>query len=283
MRTFGMDEPMGCYDDFEHADAFVLWGSNMAEMHPILWTRVTDRRLSAPARARSPCCRPTSTARSDLADVPIIFKPGTDLAIMNYIANHIIKTSAVNQDFVDKHTNFRLGATPISATACGPSIRSKKAHSTRATRTAPAHRLRRLRGVRADYTLETGAELSGVPKPKLEALAELYADPKPKVMSLWTMGFNQHVRGVWANNLVYNLHLLTGKIAEPGNSPFSLTGQPSACGTAREVGTFAHRLPADMVVTNPEHRKHAEEIWKLPAGHCCRTSRATTPCCRTGC
>ena len=46
MRTFGMDEPMGCYDDIEAADAFVLWGSNMAEMHPILWTRVTDRRLS---------------------------------------------------------------------------------------------------------------------------------------------------------------------------------------------------------------------------------------------
>ena len=43
MRTFGMDEPMGCYDDIEAADAFVLWGSNMAEMHPILWTRVTDR------------------------------------------------------------------------------------------------------------------------------------------------------------------------------------------------------------------------------------------------
>ena len=85
-------------------------------------------------------------------------------------------------------------------------------------------------------------------------------------MSLWTMGFNQHVRGVWANQMVYNLHLLTGKISEPGNSPFSLTGQPSACGTAREVGTFAHRLPADMVVTNPEHRKHAEEIWRLPQG-----------------
>src|SRR6476659_10299021 len=45
IRTFGMDEPMGCYDDFEHADAFVLWGSNMAEMHPILLTRVADRRL----------------------------------------------------------------------------------------------------------------------------------------------------------------------------------------------------------------------------------------------
>ena len=63
MRTFGIDEPMGCYDDIENADAFVLWGSNMAEMHPVLWTRVTDRRLSAP-RPRSPCCRCSSTAVS---------------------------------------------------------------------------------------------------------------------------------------------------------------------------------------------------------------------------
>ena len=62
-------------------------------------------------------------------------------------------------------------------------------------------------------------------------------------MSFWTMGFNQHTRGVWANQMAYNLHLLTGKIATPGNSPFSLTGQPSACGTAREVGVFSHRCP----------------------------------------
>src|SRR5690606_7575083 len=118
----------------------------------------------------------------------------------------------------------------------------------------------------SEYTLEKASELSGVEPGFLRQLAELYADPDTKVMSLWTMGFNQHVRGVWANQMVYNLHLLTGKISEPGNSPFSLTGQPSACGTAREVGTFAHRLPADMVVTNPEHRKHAEDIWNLPHG-----------------
>ena len=69
------------------------------------------------------------------------------------------------------------------------------------------------------------------------------------------MGFNQHTRGTWVNNMIYNVHLLVGKISEPGNGPFSLTGQPSACGTAREVGTFAHRLPADMVVMNPKHRE----------------------------
>ena len=106
--------------------------------------------------------------------------------------------------------------------------------------------------------MEKAAEMSGVPAKRIEALAELYADPKTKVVSFWTMGFNQHTRGVWCNNLVYNIHLLTGKISEPGNSPFSLTGQPSACGTAREVGTFSHRLPADMVVTNKAHRDIAE-------------------------
>ena len=80
------------------------------------------------------------------------------------------------------------------------------------------------------------------------------------------MGFNQHTRGVWVNGLIYNVHLLTGKISEPGNGPFSLTGQPSACGTAREVGTFAHRLPADYVVKKKSHRELAEKIWKLPEG-----------------
>ena len=78
MRTFGMDEPMGCYDDFEHADAFVLWGSNMAEMHPILWTRLADRRLGHPhVRVRGaldlhPPRRWTSpTSRSSSSRAPI--------------------------------------------------------------------------------------------------------------------------------------------------------------------------------------------------------------------
>src|SRR5690348_209871 len=112
MRTFGMDEPMGCYDDFEHADAFVLWGSNMAEMHPILWTRIADRRLGHEHVRVSVLS--TFTHRSmDLADIPVIFKPGTDLAILNYIANHIIKTGRVNKQFVDDHTTFMRGTTDI--------------------------------------------------------------------------------------------------------------------------------------------------------------------------
>ncbi|WP_018185443.1 periplasmic nitrate reductase subunit alpha [Kaistia granuli] len=265
MRTFGMDEPMGCYDDFEATDAFVLWGSNMAEMHPILWTRVADRRLGHP-HVKVAVLSTFTNRSADLADIPIVFKPGTDLAIMNYIANHIITTGRVNKDFVDKHTTFQLGATDIGY-GLRPDdpreVATRKAEDPAAT--TPIDFEAYAAFVR-DYTLDKVSELTGVEPGFLEQLAELYADPQRKVVSLWTMGFNQHVRGVWANQLVYNLHLLTGKISEPGNSPFSLTGQPSACGTAREVGTFAHRLPADMTVVNPEHRKHAEEIWRVPAG-----------------
>jgi len=265
MRTFGMDEPMGCYDDFEHADAFVLWGSNMAEMHPILWTRLTDRRLGHP-HVKVAVLSTFTHRSSDLADIPIVFKPGTDLAILNYIANHIISTGKVNKDFVEKHTTFVKGATDIGYGLRADDPREIKARKAAdVTATTPIDFAAFAASVK-DYTLEKVSALSGVEPGFLEQLAELYADPKRKVMSLWTMGFNQHVRGVWANQMVYNLHLLTGKISEPGNSPFSLTGQPSACGTAREVGTFAHRLPADMTVVNPEHRKLTEEIWRIPHG-----------------
>ncbi len=265
MRTFGMDEPMGCYDDFEHADAFVLWGSNMAEMHPVLWSRVADRRLSAP-NVKVAVLSTFEHRSFDLADIPIVMQPQTDLAIMNYIANHIIQTGRVNRDFVQKHVNFRLGAADIGYGLRAEHPLETKAKNVQRATESEAMTFEQFATFVKPYTLEYAAKLSRAPESWLRQLAELYADPKVKVTSFWTMGFNQHTRGVWANHLCYNLHLLTGKIATPGNSPFSLTGQPSACGTAREVGTFAHRLPADMVVTNPEHRATAEKIWKLPAG-----------------
>lgn len=265
MRTFGIDEPPGCYDDIEATDAFVLWGSNMAEMHPILWTRVADRRLSAP-HVRVAVLSTFEHRSFDLADIGMVFKPQTDLYILNAIANHIIRTGRVNKDFVAAHTIFRRGQTDI-----GYGLRPEHPLQKKATGAAKANDSTDMSYDEyvkfvSDYTLEKAAQMSGVPLNRLEALAELYADPKTKVVSFWTMGFNQHTRGVWCNNLVYNIHLLTGKISSPGNSPFSLTGQPSACGTAREVGTFSHRLPADMVVTNKEHRDKAEHLWLLPEG-----------------
>jgi len=265
MRTFGMDEPMGCYDDIEAADAFVLWGSNMAEMHPILWTRVTDRRLTHP-HVKVAVLSTFEHRSFELADIPIVFKPQTDLVILNYIANHIITSGKVNRQFVDRHTSFKRGNDDIGYGLRPDNPLEVKAKNAKDANGGEVIDFDQFAAFVKPYTLDKAVEMTGVERGWLEKLANLYADPDVKVMSFWTMGFNQHTRGVWCNNMVYNIHLLTGKIAMPGNSPFSLTGQPSACGTAREVGTFSHRLPADMLVANPEHRKHAEEIWKVPHG-----------------
>ena len=265
MRTFGADEPRGCYDDIEAADAFVLWGSNMAEMHPILWARIADRRGSA-QHVKVAVLSTLANRSFELADLPIVFNPQADLAILNYIARHIVETGRVDRGFVDRHTVFRVGNTDIGYGLRADHPLERAAKNAGDPGGSQPMSFEEYAEFLRPYTAEYVSKLSGVPDWKLKALAELYADPKVKVTSFWTMGLNQHTRGVWCNHLVYNIHLLTGKIASPGNSPFSLTGQPSACGSTREVGTFCHRLPADMVVTNDQHRARAERIWGLPAG-----------------
>ncbi len=256
MTTFGMDEPMGTYEDFSHADAFVLWGANMAEMHPILFSKVTSRLLSN-KNAQLVNLTTLSNRCSEMANREIMFKPQSDLAIANGIANLLIKKGLINTQFLEKHVLFKSGKENI-----GYGLKDKFKFKEDA-KLADFHTYKKYV---SRYTPEYVEKISGVSPSDLNYLTGIYGDPKVKVISFWTMGMNQHTRGTWINNLVYNLHLLTGKISKPGNQPYSLTGQPSACGTCREVGTFTHRLPADMVVSNPEHRAMAERIWKIPSG-----------------
>jgi nitrate reductase NapA len=302
IQTFGIDEPSGCYDDIEKADVMVSWGANMAEMHPILWTRVADRRLGD-ERVRVVNLSTYRNMTSGLADLEIIFRPSTDLAIQNYVAREIVKREAWDESFVEKHCVFATGPYDIGyglpdtdryGYTAEKDILAKEREVTLDAAEAVAQRRKPGEVVKQEnaatagkhwlisfedfkkavepYTLDFVAGLAkGDPdepldafKAKLKQLADLYLDPKRNVVSFWTMGFNQHQRGTWVNEQCYMNHLLLGKQARPGNGAFSLTGQPSACGTAREVGTFAHRLPADMVVDDPAHRARAEEIWKLP-------------------
>ena len=304
MQTFGIDEPSGCYDDIEKTDAVVTWGANMAEMHPILWSRIVDARLARP-EYRIVNLTTYTTPTSAGADTEIVFKPNTDLAIWNYLAREVVARGAMDRDFVEKHCVYAAGTVDIGfgmrpgedhalasekdtrdrqrtvvltkEEAIGRGLDPSSTH-TRAQKDAEKAGLHWLisfedfRKAVEPYTLEFVAALTkGNPDEpleehakKLKALADLYADPKRKIVSYWTMGFNQHTRGTWVNEQAYMVHLLTGKQAKPGCGAFSLTGQPSACGTAREVGTFSHRLPADMTVDNPEHRAAAEARWKLP-------------------
>lgn len=256
MTSFGMDEPMGCFDDFEAADVFVLWGNNMAEMHPVLFSRILERRRVDP-RVKIIDLQTRWTRTGQAADVHILFKPQSDLAIANGIANLLIQNKKVDRAFADKHCVFQRGKENI-----GYGLEDKFAFKDEPKPMTFDEYARYV----STYTPEYVEKISGVPAERLRELAGYYGDPAVGVVSLWTMGMNQHTRGTWINNLVNNLHLLTGKISKPGNNPFSLTGQPSACGTVREVGTLSHALPSGRVIANPEHRREVEEAWGVPAG-----------------
>lgn len=310
MQVFGVDEPAGCYDDIEMTDTIVTWGANMAEMHPILWSRVSDRKLGDAQNVKIVNLSTYSNRTSNLADIEIIFAPSTDLAIWNYIAHEIVYNhpEMIDDEFVKRHCVFTTGPVDIGY-GLRPDIKHSKYLPTeldtaatekskilseaegvtlaylgmksgdilenKNTKTAGNHwhiSFDEFKKALKPYTLDFVAKISkgdaNEPieefKAKLKALADLYIEKNRKVVSFWTMGFNQHQRGTWVNEQAYMVHFLLGKQALPGSGAFSLTGQPSACGTAREVGTFVHRLPADMVVANAQHREISEKIWKLP-------------------
>jgi len=313
-QTFGIDEPSGCYDDIELTDTIIAWGSNMAEMHPILWSRCTDRKLSDPNRVKVVSIQTYTHRTCDLADDTIIFRPQTDMLLWNYVAREIVYNSpeAIDWDFIKKHIVFTAGPVNLGygmRRAGEPSLKagrydakemeiikkemSKKVSPLEAPALEPygyseGEVMKNTPGTLkhwhisfeeykkslAPYTLDYVAKVSkGDPdepmdsyKAKLKRLAALYIEKGRKVVSFWTMGMNQHTRGTWVNTLSYNVHFLLNKQAKPGNGAYSLTGQPSACGTAREVGTFCHRLPADMMVKNPKHRKITEKGWHIPNG-----------------
>src|SRR5205807_5536196 len=84
-------------------------------------------------------------------------------------------------------------------------------------------------------------------------------------LTFYCMGLNQSTVGMWKNNSIINLHLLTGQIGRPGAGPFSLTGQPNAMG-GREGGLLAQSLPGYRSVDEPADRAAVEAYWRRPAG-----------------
>lgn len=273
MTQFQSDEPMGCYEDFEVGDDFILWGNNMAETHPVLFSRILENKRTNPnVRIVDIATRWTPT--SDYADMYVEIVPGSDLALANGILHLLFKKGLLDEAFIRENVVFKRGIEDLDeigfgcwgADGTGTSPADGEAPRYGFKDESRASSLQEMEEFLARYTPEHVSSISGVPVGQIEALAAMYGDASRGTVSLWCMGVNQHTRGTWMNNLITDLHLVTGKISRPGANPFSLTGQPSACGTVREVGTLANRLPADMVVNNPEHRAKAERIWGLEPG-----------------
>ena len=240
VTSYGKDEPMGCYEDIDHADVFFLIGSNTAECHPILFQRIVRRKEKNP-KVKVIVVDPRRTPTARIADLHISFTPGTDLAILNAMAHVLVKEGMVDNDFIAKHLTFGVGK------ETGKSWDEYVAFL-------------------ADYTPEKAAETAGCKAEDIVTAARWFGERGKATMSMWTMGLNQRTKGVWANNLVHNLHLMTGKIGTPGSTPLSLTGQPNACGGVRDGGGLSHLLPYGRLVAKEEHRAAMEKLWGVPAG-----------------
>ncbi|MFU8806911.1 MAG: molybdopterin-dependent oxidoreductase, partial [Bradymonadaceae bacterium] len=246
LSTYGVDEPAGTYTDLDKCDVLIMWGNNPAEMHPVLFSRVLDRR----ARGEKITLIDLGTRRTRTTDHCqhyMEFRPQSDLAIANGIAHLLLKNETWDKEFVEKYCNFRGASEP--PTLNGQAI------------TFDEYRKSMER-----YTPEYVEEISGVKAADIRLLGDLFGRRDLRITSTWCMGMNQHTRGTAVNNLVHGIHLLSGHFGKPGDAPMSLTGQPSACGTVREVGTLSHALPGGRVVANAAHRKESEEIWNLPEG-----------------
>ncbi|MBL9135586.1 MAG: molybdopterin-dependent oxidoreductase [Verrucomicrobiales bacterium] len=246
LSVYGVDEPAGCYDDLDRCDVLILWGNNMAEMHPVLFSRIVDRRAKG-QKVQIIDLATRRTRTTELADHYLEFRPQSDLAIANGIAHLLIKEGSYDKEFVARHCAFKTDT---------------EEHTLDGKPISFEDYCRQLEA----YPPEKVEEISGVPADKIRMLAGLFARRDLRITSVWCMGMNQHARGTNINRQVHGIHLLSGHWGRPGDAPTSLTGQPSACGTAREVGTLCHLLPGGRLVANAEHRIQSEQLWNLPEG-----------------
>ncbi len=239
ITTFGADEPAGSYANIEKAKTFFIVGSNMSECHPIIFRRIARQKLKSPEEINIIVCEPRYTGTARIADVWLPADPGTDLAVFHCMAREIIKNGWTDSYYVENLCRFTTGKEVVDFKAYKKFLEQ--------------------------FTPEKVEKLTRVPAANLREAARMFGSEGP-TLSLWTMGLNQRTRGVWANNLVHNLHLITGNICKDGADSFSLTGQPNACGGVRETGTLCHLLPGTRPVKDPKVRAQVEKAWKIPKG-----------------
>ena len=241
VSTFGKDEPMGSYDDIDHANVFFLIGSNTAECHPVIFDRIMARKQRN-RRTMVICVDPRKSPVQGIADIYLNPRPGYDLALLHAMAQVILSEGLHDAEFVGKNCQFKqvVDGKPASVD------------------------IDQYAAFLADWTPERAEETCGVPADQIRQSARIFA--AGPTMSFWTMGLNQRIKGVWANNLMHNLHLLTGQIGKPGATSFSLTGQPNACGGVRDTGSLCHILPYGRVVKKAEHREQIEKLWGSAPG-----------------
>ena len=223
-RSFGSDGPPGCYEDFEHTDCLIAWGSNLPEQHPIIYWRMKD----AQEKKKFPLIvvDPRVTMLAQFADIHLPITPGTDVVLQNAMMHVIFDENLEDTAYIDANT------TDVEA----------------------------LREEVAKYDPTTAAKICGIDEDTIRSVARLFANAGA-AMSIWTMGINQSTHGSDGVVGINNLSLITGNIGKPGGTSLSITGQCNAMGT-REWSSCSG-LPNYRALENEQDRKEIAEFWNI--------------------
>ena len=223
-RSFGSDGPPGCYDDFDHTECLLAFGSNLPEQHPIIYWRLK----MALEKRRFPVIvvDPRVTMFAQMADIHLPIAPGTDLVLLNSLAHVILKEGLEDRAYIDAHTTgFEDFARLV-----------------------------------AQYDPTTSAAICGIDEDTIRHVARLYARAGA-AMTIWTMGINQSTHGSDGVVAINSLNLITGNIGKPGGTPLSITGQCNAMGT-REWSSCSG-LPGYRALEKEKDRETVAKYWGM--------------------
>ncbi len=226
ISTIGADAPLTCYADIEEADLFFIAGSNMAISTPVMFRRICKAKKKNGAKVI--VVDPRRTKTSELADLHLQIRPGTDVALNNSLAYVLLKEGFVDEENVEKY----------------------------------ASGLPDLKKLVEGYSPQKAAVITGLPENQIREAARMIGNSKA-MLTFWFQGYNHSTQAVFKNNTLQNLSILTGNICKPGAGPLSITGEANAMGN-RWVGALSHLLVGMRQITNEQHRKEVAKYWGIP-------------------
>lgn len=223
-RSFGSDGPPGCYDDFDHTDCLVAWGSNLPEQHPIIYWRMKEAQERRGFTLIVVDPRVTMLAQN--ANMHLAVTPGTDVVLLNALMHVILEEELEDKAYIDANTTG----------------------------------IEELRAEVKKYDPVTASRICGIDEDTIRHVARLFAG-SGAAMQIWTMGINQSTHGSDGVVGINNLALITGNIGKPGGTSLSITGQCNAMGT-REWSSCSG-LPNYRYLEVAEHREEIASFWNI--------------------
>jgi len=224
-RTVGYGGDSGSISDIEQAGLVLIIGSNTAESHPVLATRVKRSHKLHGQKLIVSDLRENEMARR--ADVFIHPRPSTDLFWLSAVTRYIFENGLANQQFIDKWVN---GADDYKKSL-------------------------------EPFTMEMASQRCGIPVETLTKVAHMIAEAD-SVCILWAMGVTQHVMGSDTSTAISNLLLATGNYMRPGTGAYPLRGHNNVQG-ASDHGAMPNYFPGYQKVDDPDIRAKFEKAWKV--------------------